>query len=102
MRAAHRGVTLDKHSKGCRRWAEQARSRSRRPSRRGPEMSRSAEAKVAHLKRGVAAAGPGDGDCESWRECSGHRHGGGLRVNNRMQATAGPLVVTARAVRRRA
>jgi len=63
-------------------------------------MSRSAEAKVAHLKRGVGAAGPGDGDCESWRECSGH--GGGLRVNNRMQATAGPLVVTARAVRRRA
>jgi len=28
--------------------------------------------------------------------------GGGLRVNNRMQATAGPLVVTARAVGRRA
>jgi len=28
--------------------------------------------------------------------------GGGLRVNNRMQATAGPLVVTASAVRRRA
>ncbi len=62
-------------------------------------MSRSAEAKVAHLKRGVAAAGPGDG--VSLGE-SAAGTGGGLRVNNRMQATAGPLVVTARAVRRRA
>jgi hypothetical protein len=35
-------------------------------------------------------------------ERSGAGPGGGLRVNNRMQATAGPLVVTARAVRRRA
>ena len=72
-----------------------------RVSRRGavPQMQRSAEAKVAHLKRGVVARGP--------RAIAGlgknaAATGRGLRVNSRMQAPAGPLVVRARAVRRRA
>ena len=62
-------------------------------------MSRAVEAKLSHLKRGVAAAGPGDGDS---LDESAAGTGGGLRVNNRMQATAGPLVVRVSAVRRRA
>ena len=64
-------------------------------------MSRSGEAQVSHLERGVVAAGPEDSVCWSWRE-SAAATGGGLRVNHRMQATAGSLVVTASAVRRRA
>ena len=60
-------------------------------------MCRSVEAKVAPLERGVAAAGP---RLLVFEEGAGT--GDGLRVNNRMQATAGPLVVRASAVRRRA
>jgi hypothetical protein len=55
---------------------------------------------VSHLKRGVAAAGPGMAIEGLGENAAGT--GGGLRVNNRMQATAGRLVVTASAVRRRA
>jgi len=66
---------------------------------RSHRCSGSAEAKVAHLKRGVVARGP--------RAIAGlgknaAATGGGLRVNSRMQAPAGPLVVRAGAVRRRA
>jgi len=63
-------------------------------------MRLSAEAKVSHLERGVAAAGPGMAIVGLGESAAGTS--GGLRVNNRMQATAGPLVVTASAVRRRA
>jgi hypothetical protein len=56
---------------------------------------------VSHLERGVVAAGPLDSDYWSGRE-SAAATGGGLRGDNRMQATAGPLVVRAGAVRRRA
>jgi hypothetical protein len=62
-------------------------------------MGRRAEAMVSHLERGVVAAGPGRRLLVLERE---RATGGGLRVNNRMQATAGSLVVTASAVRRRA
>ena len=55
---------------------------------------------MSHLKRGVAAAGPGMAIVGLSESAAGT--GGGLRVNNRMQATAGPLVVIASAVRRRA
>ena len=49
-------------------------------------MCRSVEAKAAPLERGVAAAGP---RLLVFEEGAGT--GDGLRVNNRMQATAGPL-----------
>ena len=94
-------VTLDKHPKAA--GAGLSSRAANRVNRRGaiPRMSRSGEAQVSHLERGVVAAGPEDSDCWSWRE-SAAAMGGGLRVNNRMQATAGSLVVTASAVRRRA
>jgi hypothetical protein len=84
---------------GCRRWTKQPRSQSRQPARRDPENE--PERRSEGVSLGARRAGPGDSDCWSWRE-SAAATGGGLRVNNRMQATAGSLVVTASAVRRRA
>lgn len=91
------GVTLGKHlmSGG----AEQRRNGSRQPAWCGPVNEPERRSK--------------GGSLEVWRDDQGRERllvlartaaatGGGLRVNNRMQATAGPLVVTASAIRRRA
>jgi len=79
----------------------EACSRSGQPARRGPEMSRSGEGDGVSFGAWRGGGGPLDSDGWSGRERAAAT-GGGLRVNNRMQATAGILVVRASAVRRRA
>jgi len=64
-------------------------------------MSLGGEGDGVSLGAWRGGSGPLDSDYWSGRESAAAK-GGGLRVNNRMQATAGPLVVRASAVRRRA
>jgi len=83
-----------------RRWTEHMCKRSRQPARRGPANEPERRSKGGSLEAWRSGQGP-TGLARLGRESAADT-GSGLRVNNRMQATAGPLVVRARAVRRRA